>query len=81
MAPTKARKRALKAPDLTPSNTPINTITLSEEEAVSAPILSPNPTLTIELTDKSPYPLEPLILNDTKANDDIQVEVKEEKLV
>jgi hypothetical protein len=81
MAPPKAGKRASKAADLTPSNTLINIITLGEEEAVSAPIPSLNPTLTIERTVESPYPLEPLISNDTKANDNIDVEVKEEKLV
>jgi hypothetical protein len=81
MAPPKAGKRASKAADLTPSNTPINIITLGKEEAVSAPIPSPNPTLTIERTVESPYLLEPLILNDTKANDNINVKVKKEKLV
>ena len=78
MAP---RKRAAKAPDLMPSNTPINTIILGEEEAVSAPIPSPNPTPTIKHTDESLYPLEPLISNDAKANNNIEVEIKEKKLV
>jgi hypothetical protein len=81
MAPPKAGKRAPKAADLTPSNTPINTITLGEEEAVSALIPFPNPTLTIERTDESPYPLKPLISNDKKAKDGIKVEIKKEKLV
>ena len=81
IAPTKARKRAPKAPDLIPSNTPINTITLGEEEAISTPIPPLNSTLTIERTDEAPYPLEPLISNDTKSNDNVEVEVREEKLV
>jgi hypothetical protein len=81
IAPLKAGKRALKAADLTPLNTSINIITLGEEEAVLAPIPSPNPILTIKPTVKSFYPLEPLISNDTKANDNIDVEIKEEKLV
>jgi hypothetical protein len=81
MAPPKAGKRALKAADLTPLNTPINIITLGEKEAVSALIPPPNPTLTIKRTVESPYPLKPLISNDTKANDNIDVKVKEEKLV
>ena len=66
MAPTKARKRTPKAPDLIPLNTLINTITLGEEEAISAPIPPLNPTLTIKRTDESLYPLEPLISNNTK---------------
>ena len=78
MAP---HKRATKAPDLMPLNTPINTIILGEEEAISAPIPSLNPTLTIEHTDESLYPLESLISNNTKADDNVEVEVKEEKLV
>jgi hypothetical protein len=81
IAPPKASKRASKAADLTPLNTPINIITLGEEKAVLAPIPSPNPTLTIKRTVESPYPLEPLISNDTKANDNIDVEVKKKKLV
>ena len=78
MAP---RKRAVKAPDLMPLNTPINNIILGEEEAISAPIPSLNPTPTIKHIDKSLYPLKPLISNDTKANNNVEVEIKEEKLV
>ena len=78
MAP---HKRTAKAPDLMPSNTPINTIILGEEEAISALIPSLNLTPTIEHTDESLYPLEPLISNNTKADDNIEVEVKKKKLV
>ena len=74
-------KRAIKAPDLMPLNTLINTIILGEEEAISALILSLNPILTIKHTDESFYPLKPLISNNTKADNDIEVEIKEEKLV
>jgi hypothetical protein len=81
IAPPKASKRALKAADLTPLNTLINIITLGEKEAVSALIPSPNPTLTIKRTVEFPYPLKPLISNDTKANNNINVKVKKEKLV
>jgi hypothetical protein len=81
IVPPKAGKRVLKAADLTPLNTPINIIILGEEEAVLASIPSLNPTLTIERTVESLYPLKPLISNDTKANDNINVEVKKEKLV
>ncbi len=84
MAPTQARKRALKALDSTSSNTPTPMIELGEEEAVSVPIPTPNPTLSVERANESPYPIEPLISNDTKAQtqgDDVEIKVKEEKLI
>ena len=81
IAPTKARKRAPKAPDLTPLNTLINTITLGEEEVILVPILPLNPTLTIKRTDESLYSLKPLISNNTKANNNIEIEIREKKLV
>jgi hypothetical protein len=81
IVPFKAGKRVLKAADLTPLNTLIIIITLGKKEAVSALIPSLNLTLTIKHTVKSPYLLKPLILNDIKANDNINVKIKKEKLV
>ena len=58
MAPTRTRKRTLKALESTLSNPLISTITLGEEE----PLITPsNSTFTVE----SAYSLEPLISNDT----------------
>ena len=75
MPPKTTRKRALKAPDSTPSNTLSYVIELGEEEA--------NPTPSIESTNESPYPLEPLNSDDTKAQtqgNEVGSGVKEEKL-
>ena len=75
MPPKTTRKRAPKAPDSTPSNTLTHVIELGEEEA--------NPTPSIEPTNESPYPLEPLNSDDTKAQtqeNKVGSDVKEEKL-
>ena len=75
MPPKTTRKRAPKAPDSTPSNTLSYVIELGKEEA--------NPTLSIESTNESPYPLEPLNSDDTKAQtqgNEVGSGVKEEKL-
>jgi hypothetical protein len=65
MLPTKTRKRAPKAPDSTPSNT-------LELAAAEEAILTPNPIpliepTNVEPTNASPYPLQPLNSNNTKA--------------
>ena len=78
MPSAKTRKRAPKATDSTPSNT----LGLAEEEA----ILTPNPIPLIEPTNveppnASPYPLEPLNSNDTKAQTQGDKAGKEEKLL
>ena len=75
MPPKTTRKRALKAPDSTPSNTLTHVIELGKEEA--------NPTPSIEPTNESPYPLEPLNSDDTKAQtqeNKVGSDVKKEKL-
>jgi hypothetical protein len=81
ITPFKAGKRVSKAADLTPLNTLINIITLGKKKAVLALILSSNSILTIKRTVESFYPFKPLILNDTKANDNINIKVKKKKLV
>jgi hypothetical protein len=81
ITPFKASKRVLKAADLISLNTLINIIILGEKEAVLALILSLNPILIIKRIIKFSYLFKPLILNDTKANNNINIKVKKEKLI
>ena len=57
MPPKNAPKRATKAPESNPTTPPISTITLGEEETLTAPNTPP----FIEPTLESTYPLEPLL--------------------
>ncbi len=66
MAPTRGRKRTPKEPKSTPLNLTNSIITLGEEEPILDPITPPPPL-------GSPYPLEPLLSNNT--NIDIQGDI------